>query len=38
MLEVLQFALSSFWRFAGTFILILAIGEAAAQIVKAFRR
>lgn len=38
MLEVLQFIFSSFWVWVGTLILILGIGEAAAEIVQAIRR
>ncbi|MFC5039249.1 hypothetical protein [Tianweitania sediminis] len=33
MLEVLQFIFSSFWTFAGTVILIAAIGQALAVII-----
>lgn len=37
MLEILNFIFSSFWHWAGTVILILAIGVSLNSVIVAFR-
>lgn len=36
-MEIIRFVLSSFWVWLGAVILILAIGQAAAEVIKAVR-
>jgi hypothetical protein len=38
MRDLLESVLGSFWRFVGTVVLIMAIGEATAAVVAAFRK
>lgn len=38
MLDVLQFVLGSFWRFAGTAVLLCIIADGAVGVARALRR
>ena len=35
-MEIISFIFSSFWKFIGSFILIIAAGSALSQIISAF--